>query len=56
MLKICQEVFYWERLMFELPHYVIDLYALAEELRVLREHVMLVVRDYNRLEQSVKLW
>ena len=48
LLKTFTEVHYWERLVFELPNYVIDLCAKTEELRLLRECVMLVVRDYNR--------
>ena len=35
--------------MFEIPHYAADVYQRREELRNLREHVMLVVRDYNRI-------
>ena len=35
--------------MFETPHYVSELYMKKEDLRILRENVLLVVRDYNRL-------
>lgn len=35
--------------MFEIPHYAADVYSKREELRVLRENVLLVVRDYNRI-------
>lgn len=45
-----QEIHYWERLMFEIPHYANDVYNKREDLRGLREHVLLVVRDYNRSE------
>lgn len=34
--------------MFETPHYVSELYMKKEDLRILRENVLLVVRDYNR--------
>lgn len=34
--------------MFETPHYVAEIYQKKEDLRVLRENVLLVVRDYNR--------
>ena len=34
--------------MFEIPHYAADVYTKQEDLRNLREHVLLVVRDYNR--------
>lgn len=43
-----QEIHYWERLMFEIPHYATNVYNKREDLRSLREHVLLVVRDYNR--------
>ena len=49
LLKLFQEINYWERLMFEIPHYAADVYSKREELRVLRENVLLVVRDYNRI-------
>jgi dynein heavy chain len=35
--------------MFETPHYVSEVYQKKEDLRILRENVMLVIRDYNRL-------
>lgn len=41
------EIHYWERL-FEIPHYVSEVYQRREELRTMRESVLLVVRDYNR--------
>jgi dynein heavy chain len=37
-----QEIHYWERLMFEIPHYATDVYNKREDLRGLREHVLLV--------------
>uniref|UniRef100_H2ZI86 Dynein axonemal heavy chain 2 n=1 Tax=Ciona savignyi TaxID=51511 RepID=H2ZI86_CIOSA len=49
LLKLFNEIHYWERLMFEIPHYVNEVYLKREELRSLREHVLLVVRDYNRI-------
>ena len=42
------EIQYWERLLFEIPHYVSDVYQRREDLRAMRESVLLVVRDYNR--------
>ena len=35
--------------MFEIPHYAADVYTKHEDLRGLREHVLLVVRDYNHI-------
>nr|XP_022345562.1 dynein heavy chain 2, axonemal-like isoform X2 [Crassostrea virginica] len=49
LLKMFQEIHYWERLMFEIPHYATNVYNKREDLRSLREHVLLVVRDYNRI-------
>lgn len=49
LLKLFNEIHYWEKLMFETPHYVSELYMKKEDLRILRENVLLVVRDYNRL-------
>lgn len=48
LLKLFNEIHYWEKLMFETPHYVSELYTKKEDLRILRENVLLVVRDYNR--------
>ena len=70
LLKLFREIYYWERLKFEIPHYAAEVYAKEEDLRTLRENVLLVVRDYNRIlaalnteerglfkvRSSVKLW
>ncbi|KAJ8310645.1 hypothetical protein KUTeg_012510 [Tegillarca granosa] len=55
LLKMFQEIHYWERLMFEIPHYATDVYNKREDLRGLREHVLLVVRDYNRIIAALSL-
>uniref|UniRef100_A0A4W3H939 Dynein heavy chain tail domain-containing protein n=1 Tax=Callorhinchus milii TaxID=7868 RepID=A0A4W3H939_CALMI len=49
LLSLFEEIHYWERLSFEIPHYVMDAYLRKEDLRTLRESVLLVVRDYNRI-------
>ncbi|XP_018428368.1 PREDICTED: dynein heavy chain 2, axonemal [Nanorana parkeri] len=49
VLKLFVEIHYWERLQFEVPHYVVDIYQRQEDLRNLRENVLLVVRAYNRI-------
>ncbi|XP_051578639.1 dynein axonemal heavy chain 2 [Myxocyprinus asiaticus] len=49
LLKMFNEIHYWDRLLFEIPHYVTEVYQRREELRNLRENVLLVVRDYNRI-------
>ncbi|KAM6163721.1 dynein axonemal heavy chain 2 [Rhynchocyon petersi] len=43
------EIDYWERLLFEIPHYVGNVAERVEDLRILRENLLLVVRDYNRI-------
>ncbi|KAL8578353.1 Dynein heavy chain 2, axonemal [Nucella lapillus] len=55
LLKMFQEIHYWERLIFEVPHYAMEVYARQEDLRNLREHVLLVVRDYNRIIAALSL-
>ena len=41
--------------MFEIPHYAAEVYTKREDLRGTREHVLLVVRDYNRYISSSTL-
>ncbi|XP_068785621.1 dynein axonemal heavy chain 2, partial [Struthio camelus] len=49
LLKLFMEMRCWERLLFEAPHYVAEAYRRREDLRALRENLLLVVRDYNRI-------
>ncbi|KAI9188053.1 hypothetical protein H9P43_002444 [Blastocladiella emersonii ATCC 22665] len=49
MLKLFAEIVYWQKLKFDIPYYVQEVYAKREELRVLRENVLLVIRDYNSI-------
>ena len=49
LIRLFNEMQYWERLRFEVPHYAAEIYKQCESLRVLRENVLLVVRDYNRI-------
>ncbi|XP_033636218.1 dynein heavy chain 2, axonemal-like isoform X2 [Asterias rubens] len=55
LLKLFNEIQYWEKLMFEIPHYATEVYLKREELRNLRENVLLVVRDYNRIISALSL-
>ncbi|XP_077988088.1 dynein axonemal heavy chain 2-like [Glandiceps talaboti] len=55
LLKLFNEIYYWEKLMFEIPHYVTEVYQKREELRTLRENVLLVVRDYNRIIAALSI-
>ena len=49
LLKLFAEMWYWERLRLEVPHYATEIYRQSEDQRILRENVLLVVRDYNRI-------
>lgn len=53
LIRLFNEMYYWERLRFEVPHYAAEIYKQCENLRVLRENVLLVVRDYNRILLSL---
>ncbi|KAM4675882.1 dynein axonemal heavy chain 2 [Discoglossus pictus] len=53
LLKMFVEIHYWERLLFEIPHYVVEIYQRSEDLRNLRENVLLVVRAYNRIIEAL---
>lgn len=54
LLKLFREMRYWERLRFEVPHYAADIYSHCEDLRVQRENVFLIVRDYNSIITSLQ--
>ena len=54
LLRLFGEMSYWERLRFEMPHYAMEVYSKCEQLRVLRENVMLVIRDYNSIIVSLQ--
>ncbi|ESN99380.1 hypothetical protein HELRODRAFT_66740, partial [Helobdella robusta] len=49
LLKSFREVHYWEKLSFEMPHYIYDASLRREAYRLQRENVYLVVREYNRI-------
>ncbi|XP_006863561.1 PREDICTED: dynein heavy chain 2, axonemal [Chrysochloris asiatica] len=49
LLILFVEIDYWERLLFETPRYVVNVAERAEDLRILRENLLLVARDYNRI-------
>lgn len=54
LLKLFGEMRSWERLRFEVPHYAHGIYSKCEALRILRENVLLIVRDYNRIIASLQ--
>ncbi len=49
LLKLFQEIKFWERLGFDIPPYATEILARKNDLRMARENVMLIVRDYNRI-------
>ena len=49
LLGLFQEVHYWERLHLEVPYVAMEIQSQRENYRVLREYVLLVVRDYNKI-------
>uniref|UniRef100_A0A8C4S375 Dynein axonemal heavy chain 2 n=1 Tax=Erpetoichthys calabaricus TaxID=27687 RepID=A0A8C4S375_ERPCA len=53
LLKMFNEIHYWQRLYFEVPHFVMPIYHRRDDLRTLRESVLLVVRDYNRIIEAL---
>ncbi|CAL1538804.1 unnamed protein product [Lymnaea stagnalis] len=55
LLKMFQEIYYWERLVFEVPHFMVEVYSKKDDLRFLKENVLLVVRDYNRILAALSI-
>eukprot|EP00899_Mesostigma_viride_P014884 jgi/Mesvir1/23397/Mv21091-RA.2 len=49
LLSLFSEVLYFERLGLEIPYAAMEVTSLREKFRVLRENVLLVVRDYNNI-------
>jgi dynein heavy chain len=46
------QVHYWERLGLEIPYVAMEVAGQREKYRVLRENVLLVVRDYNKVRNT----
>ncbi|KAJ3403337.1 hypothetical protein HDV05_007876, partial [Chytridiales sp. JEL 0842] len=53
LLRLFAEIHYWQKLKCDIPFYVQEIYGKKEELRVLRENVLLVVRDYNNILETL---
>ena len=49
LLRLFSEIHYWQKLKFDIPFHVQEIAHRQEDLRVLRERVLLVVRDYNAI-------
>ena len=53
LLRMFAEITYFQRLKCDIPFHVQELFAKKEELRILRENVLLVVRDYNKISDTL---
>ncbi|KAJ3217500.1 Dynein heavy chain 2, axonemal [Dinochytrium kinnereticum] len=53
LLRIFSEIHYWQKLKCDIPFHVQEIYSKREELRILRENVLLVVRDYNCILETL---
>nr|XP_019958870.1 PREDICTED: dynein heavy chain 2, axonemal [Paralichthys olivaceus] len=49
LLSLFSEIDCWDRLRFEVPQFAYDIYLEREKLRVSRERVLLLIRNYNRI-------
>ena len=50
LLSMSQEVHYWERLRMPVPYVAMEIQAQREKYRVLRDNMLMVVRDYNKVQ------
>lgn len=55
LIKLIMEIHYWQRLGFEIPHYCADVYTKKEEIIGMRENVLTIVLDYNRIIGSLSV-
>lgn len=53
LLGMSFEVQFWERLRMPIPYIAMEINAQRDKYRVLRDHVLAVVRDYNRILGSL---
>ncbi|CAI5672498.1 unnamed protein product [Oreochromis niloticus] len=53
LLNLFSEIQCWDRLKFEIPQSVSDIYQDREDLRGLRQQVLLLVREYNRITEML---
>ncbi|KAI9141400.1 dynein heavy chain and region D6 of dynein motor-domain-containing protein [Paraphysoderma sedebokerense] len=49
LLRMFCEVHYWQKLKLDIPYQVHEMFSKREELRVLRDSVLLLIRDYNNI-------
>lgn len=53
MIHDFEEVHYWSKLKHDIPFHLQDVVARTEELRILKEQVLLVVREYNCIQETL---
>ncbi|KAI9356982.1 dynein heavy chain and region D6 of dynein motor-domain-containing protein [Zopfochytrium polystomum] len=53
LLRLYFEIFYWQKLKCDIPFHIQEIYSKREELRILRENVLLVTRDYNEILETL---
>jgi dynein heavy chain len=49
LLAMSQEVQHWERLRMAVPYIAMEIQAQREKYRVLRDSMLMVVREYNKV-------
>lgn len=49
LLSMSQEVQHWERLRMTVPYIAMEIQAQREKYRVLRDNVLILVHDYNKV-------
>lgn len=55
LLDLFSEIEYWDRLKYEIPQCVHDIYQHREDLRGLREGALLLIRNYNRWDTHTEM-
>ncbi|KAJ1345264.1 hypothetical protein BSLG_000778 [Batrachochytrium salamandrivorans] len=53
LFRLFGEISYFQKLKCDIPFHVQEIYSKKEELRILRENVLLVVRDYNTIIETL---
>lgn len=49
LLSMSQEVQHWERLRMTVPYIAMEIQAQREKYRVLRDNMLMLVHDYNKV-------
>ncbi|KAJ3091962.1 Dynein heavy chain 2, axonemal [Quaeritorhiza haematococci] len=53
LLRSFSEIHYWQKLKYDVPFHIQEVFSKKEDLRILRENVILVVRDYNSIIETL---